>query len=106
MAKLVAAAARHPLLRQYSTTRAWRASFGPGRLRYVNSNRLVRSRGWPIQLQKTGYIVEAGQCLAMAMRVGGKQVVLVLLDAGSARSRGDDARKLRRWVARELARGR
>ena len=99
----IACCARSEALR--ARARAWRASFGPARkkLRYVNSNRLVRARGWPIRLQKTGYIVEAGQCLALVTRVRGRDVVMVLLDAGSAASRGADAGKLRRWVSAQLA---
>jgi D-alanyl-D-alanine endopeptidase (penicillin-binding protein 7) len=103
IAKLAVAALQHARLRQYSITRTWRTSFGAGWLRYLNSNRLVRAKGWPIRLQKTGYIVEAGQCVTMVVRVKGREVALVLLDAGSNVSRGEDARKLRRWVEQRLA---
>lgn len=100
VATLVLAASAYPLLGAYSTTRQHVAALGGQRLQYVNSNRLVRHAGWPIALQKTGYIVEAGQCLGMLTRAAGRPVALVLLDAGSLRTRGEDARKLRRWVRR------
>ena len=103
VATLVVAASKYPLLRSYSTTRRHVAVFGSRRLQYLNSNRLVRQSGWTIQLQKTGYIVEAGQCLAMLTRVRGRPVVLVLLDAGSFATRTEDARRLQRWTARRLA---
>jgi D-alanyl-D-alanine endopeptidase (penicillin-binding protein 7) len=99
VATLVAAAARYPLLRSYSTTSSRVVKLGRQKLRYLNSNRLVRG-GWPIQLQKTGYIVEAGQCMAMALRTGGRQLVMVLLDSGSLSTRQEDAQRLRRWLAR------
>jgi len=98
VAKLVAAAAGYPLLRSYSTTSQRVVTFAQRKLSYLNSNRLVRA-GWPIQLQKTGYIVEAGQCMAMALRVGGRDLVMVLLDSGSRASRQEDALRLRRWAA-------
>jgi D-alanyl-D-alanine endopeptidase (penicillin-binding protein 7) len=101
VAALVVAASDYPLLRTYSTTKRYRAVFGKRQLRYLNSNRLVRRTDWPILLQKTGYIVESGQCMTMATRVGGRQVVLVLLDSGSRKTRGQDARKLRNWLARQ-----
>lgn len=100
VAAIVAAAAKYPLLRQYSTTSRHVGRYGKRRLTYLNSNRLVRLDRWPVSLQKTGYIVEAGWCLAMTLRVAGRPVNVVLLDAGSVRHRGEDARKLRRWLAK------
>lgn len=99
VATLVAAAARDPVLRSYSTTPHRVVEVGQRQLRYINSNRLVRA-GWPIQLQKTGYIVEAGQCMAMALRSGGRELVMVLLDSGSRSTRQEDAERLRRWIDR------
>src|SRR5690606_16598379 len=95
---LSAAASRHALLRDYSTTPRYAADFGKRTLQYVNSNRLVKDPNWEILLQKTGYIIEAGQCLAMRTRIGGRDGILVLLDAGSKASRSADAQRLRRWV--------
>ena len=75
-------------------------TLGGRKLQYLNSNRLVRHTDWPIQLQKTGYIVESGQCMVLATRVGSRRVTLVLMDAGSAKTRGEDARTLRRFVGK------
>src|SRR5690606_24402788 len=61
VALLAAAAARSPLLRDYSTTSQRQVELGGRKLRYLNSNRLVRNSDWDIELQKTGYILEAGQ---------------------------------------------
>jgi serine-type D-Ala-D-Ala endopeptidase (penicillin-binding protein 7) len=103
LALLAGAASRHALLREYSTTPRYQAALGKRTLQYVNSNRLVKDPDWEILLQKTGYIVEAGQCLAMRTRMGGREVILVLLDAGSKASRSADAQRLRRWVVAEAA---
>lgn len=97
---LVRAAARNPLIAEFSTTPRHLASLGGRNMQYLNSNRLVRREGssWDIALQKTGYIVEAGRCLTMATEVAGRQLVMVLLDAESNSARMSDAEKLRRWA--------
>jgi D-alanyl-D-alanine endopeptidase (penicillin-binding protein 7) len=102
LATLASAAARHELLRDYSTTRERQVTLGGRNLRYLNSNRLVKNPKWDIALQKTGYIVEAGQCVAMVTRVEGRDVVMVLLDAGSKRDRSGDAERLRKAIAAQL----
>jgi len=99
VAMLASAAARNRLLREYSTTAQHQVVLGGRKLKYLNSNRLVRSANWDIELQKTGYIVEAGQCVAMLTKVGGDEVVMVLLDANDKGSRSADAQRLKKWVA-------
>lgn len=96
VAALVTAAAGYPQIRTHSTTSSHQARLGGQRLTYLNSNRLVRHDRWQMQVQKTGYIVEAGFCLATTMQVAGRRVALVLLDAGSRGQRDEDARRLRR----------
>jgi D-alanyl-D-alanine endopeptidase (penicillin-binding protein 7) len=100
LALLVAAAAKNPLIREFSTTPSHLASLGGRTMQYVNSNRLVRNArsGWDIELQKTGYIVEAGRCLTMLTRVGGHNLIMVLLDAESNGTRVADAERMRRTV--------
>lgn len=95
---LASAATQYPTLRQYTTIRRHRAVFGQRRVKYLNSNRLVRYTQWPIKLQKTGYIVESGHCMVMVTRVEQRSVILVLLDSGSVNQAANDARKLRAWV--------
>jgi D-alanyl-D-alanine endopeptidase (penicillin-binding protein 7) len=99
-AKLVAEAAKNPLIREFSTTPTHVANLNGRTLQYLNSNRLVRNRnsGWDIELQKTGYIVEAGRCLTMVAKIGGHDVVLVLLDSDSNGTRIADAQRLRKFV--------
>lgn len=100
VALLVKAAAVHPLIAEYSTTPHHVADVGTRTLQYINSNRLVRNArtGWDIDLQKTGYIVEAGRCLTMVTEVAGRNLVMVLLDAESNGARVADAERLRRWA--------
>jgi len=100
LARLVAEAAKNPVIREFSTTPTHLAALGSRTLQYRNSNRLVRNRnsGWDIELQKTGYIVEAGRCLTMLTEVGGHDLVMVLLDADSNGTRIADAQRLRKLV--------
>ena len=67
LAKLVRAAADYPLIRDYSTTPAHHVEVQPTgqMLGFNNSNALVKNGAWDIQLQKTGYIREAGRCVVM-----------------------------------------
>ncbi len=67
LAILVNEAAKYPLVREFSTTPSHYVELQQnGRiLGFNNTNRLVKSSGWDIQLSKTGYIREAGKCLVM-----------------------------------------
>jgi len=69
-------------------------------LQYRNSNRLVRDQrgAWDIELQKTGYIVEAGRCMTMVTKVAGHDLIMVLLDSDSNATRIQDAERMRRTV--------
>jgi serine-type D-Ala-D-Ala endopeptidase (penicillin-binding protein 7) len=100
LALLVRTAAQNPLIRTFSTTPSHVANLGGHTLQYINSDRLVRNTraGWDIDLQKTGYIVEAGHCLTLATRVAGHNLIMVLLDSGSNGTRVSDAERLRHWA--------
>lgn len=100
LAKMVEAAAGYPLIREYSVTPSHVVEVQPtGRaLGFSNSNRLVQSSAWDIQLQKTGYIREAGRCLVMLVQVASKPVVIVLLDSVGKYTRLGDATRVKHWL--------
>ncbi|MBC5783690.1 peptidase S11 [Ramlibacter sp. USB13] len=104
LAVLVRTASQNPTMREFSTTPSHVATLGSRTLQYINSNRLVRNQraGWDIELQKTGYIVEAGRCLTMLTDVGGRNLIMVLLDSDSNGARLGDAERMRRWVVAKL----
>ena len=106
LAKLVRAAHEYPLIREYSTKdRATiRASNRP--LAYGNTNGLVRSKYWDIELSKTGYISEAGRCLVMHVRLAEKDLIVVLLDSWGKHSRIGDANRIRKWLESGATRAR
>ena len=98
LAKLVIAAYRHPVIRQYSTDSRYVVDPGGPVLKYRNSNGLIEKADWDIGLQKTGYIAEAGRCLVMQAQVSGRPVVMVFLDSKSKEARLADAGRVRRWL--------
>lgn len=98
LATLVANAYQDPLLRALSTSPEHQFAVGRHKLKYNNTNRLVKNPAWDIGLQKTGYITEAGQCLVMQARIAGRKLILVFLDSAGKLSRIADAERVRRWV--------
>jgi serine-type D-Ala-D-Ala endopeptidase (penicillin-binding protein 7) len=98
LARMVAAAARYPEIRNFSTTAEARVDLN-GRIRdFHNTNALVRNDHWEIGVSKTGYISEAGRCLVMQARVADKPVVIVLLDSNGKMTRVGDANRIKRWM--------
>lgn len=104
LAKLVRAAHGYPLIREYSTRPSAQVRARGGSIGYSNTNRLVRSDQWDIELSKTGYIGAAGRCLVMHMRVASRDLVVVLLDSWGKYTRLGDARRIRKWLEFSAAR--
>lgn len=98
LAKLVKAAHGYPLIREYSTRPSAHVRARGGTVGFSNTNSLVRSGRWDIELSKTGYISAAGRCLVMHMRVASRELVVILLDSWGKYSRIGDARRIRRWL--------
>lgn len=97
LSRLVRAAADQPLVRQFSTATDMIASV-PNQQVFRNTNRLIRSGDWEIDISKTGYISEAGRCLVMQVRIQGRPTTVVLLDAFASQARATDAIRIRRWL--------
>ncbi len=97
---LVQAAQRYPLIREYSTQSDQYVQIpATGQtLHYNNSNALVKSDGWNISLQKTGFIREAGRCVVMLAQIAQRPVVLILLDSVGKFSRLGDAQRVKTWM--------
>ena len=106
LARMVFAAMRYPAIRK-ATTRT-KLSVRPlknrGSLRYVNTNRLLRSKSWDIQVSKTGYINEAGRCLVMHTEFNGTPTVLVLLNSYGKLTPFGDANRVRKWIEKGVDR--
>jgi serine-type D-Ala-D-Ala endopeptidase (penicillin-binding protein 7) len=100
LAILVTSANQYPLIASLSTQREhYVHSDETGKtFHYGNSNALVKSDGWDISLQKTGFITEAGRCVVMFAKIAQRPVVLVLLDSVGKFSRIGDAQRIKTWM--------
>jgi D-alanyl-D-alanine endopeptidase (penicillin-binding protein 7) len=102
LARLVRASVRYPLIREFSTAPSANVTFADnGRsIGFGNSNGLVHSSDWHIDVSKTGYISEAGRCLVMYARIAARPVIIVLLDSWGMYTRIGDANRIKRWMER------
>ncbi len=100
LGRMVDAAYRYDLIREYTTTPAVQLTFPETGLSrgFINTNRLINNSEWQIGLSKTGFIKEAGQCLVMQARFNGKPMLIVLLDSWGKLSRVGDATRLKKWI--------
>ena len=104
LAKLVQAANAYPLIQEYSTTPGIMLTLpDSGRtVAFRNTNALVKNADWHIDVQKTGFINEAGHCLVMHATIASKPFVIVLLDAWGKYSRLGDANRIKRFLESKL----
>ena len=105
LVRLVGAAHRYPLIREYTTRESATVESYGRMLSFRNTNTLVRNPDWDIKLSKTGYISEAGRCLVMRTRVAKRDLIVVLLDSWGRYSRIGDANRIRKWLESSAAKG-
>ncbi len=100
LARMVEAAAGYPLIREFTTTASHYVELQPSGqlLGFNNTNSLVKSGSWDIQLSKTGFIREAGKCLVMLATIASRPVVIVLLDSYGRLTRIGDANRVKHWM--------
>jgi len=105
LALLVRASLDYALIREFTTTRSaqvyttnTKRAHGFG-----NSNGLVSSSAWRINVSKTGYISESGLCLVMHARITDRPVIIVLLNSWGKYTRIGDANRIKKWMERGMA---
>jgi len=100
VARMVQAAATYPLIREFTTTPSHYVELQPtGQLLgFNNTNSLVKSGAWDIQVSKTGFIREAGKCLVMLVTIASRPVIIVLLDSLGRLTRIGDANRVKHWL--------
>ncbi len=98
LAKLVLASAGNRTIRDYSTSARHTVTVNRRQLEFRNTNLLVTNPAWQVDVQKTGYIPEAGRCLVMQTVIDGRPVVMVLLNSYGKYTRIADAKRVRTWV--------
>lgn len=99
LVKIATAASAYPDIRRITTDTKDIIKIKGRKVEYHNTNRLVGAKGWDVGLSKTGYTEEAGRCLIMRFKSGGKNNTLVLLNAGANSVRLKDAVTIRRMIA-------
>ena len=98
LSRLVRAAALNPTIRDFSTDTEHSVRIGRHMVEFRTTDALVRNPAWNIIVQKTGYITEAGRCLVMQAVIGGRNVVIVLLNSFGKYTRVADAVRMRKWI--------
>lgn len=101
VARMVDAAGKYPLIHEIATLSGYDATvLNSGRkLAYVNSNRLARYGSFEVVAGKTGYISDAGYCLTLSIRQGGRELLMAFLNTHSKTARFADATRAAAWVA-------
>jgi D-alanyl-D-alanine endopeptidase (penicillin-binding protein 7) len=99
LAKLIAVSSRQPLIREYSTLRSHDVKLGKRRFTFRNTNLLIGRDDWTIDVQKTGFTNDAGECLAMQATIEDRPVVMVFLNSFGKLTRTAEARRVRKWMA-------
>ncbi|AIL32410.1 D-alanyl-D-alanine endopeptidase [Basilea psittacipulmonis] len=99
LVKLLVATDKNPIIRDLSTHDGYNIMMSNGRVQtFHNTNRLIRNNNWDIQVSKTGYIREAGDCLVMKTNFDGKPMAVIILNSQNTSSRFTDAIRLRQLV--------
>lgn len=98
LAKLILAASRSATIREYSTSKAYTVRVGRRMQQFRNTNSLVGNPAWQVEVQKTGYISEAGHCLVMQATIEERPIVMVLLNSFGKYTRVADAKRIRQWL--------
>jgi len=98
LVRMVSAASTYPLIRRFSTSSEDHVEIRGRMHRFGNTNSLVRSPEWDIDVSKTGYIREAGRCLVMQARLLDQPVIIVLMDSDGRYTRTADAVRIKKWL--------
>jgi len=98
--RIVRAAYSKEIIRDFSTRDDLLFTSREGRFRryFGNTDDLVVSSKWNVKMSKTGYILEAGRCLALVFEVNGKDYAMILLGETSVGKRDNDAEAIRKWI--------
>ncbi|MEO8065046.1 MAG: D-alanyl-D-alanine endopeptidase [Pseudomonadota bacterium] len=96
--KLIKAVSRQSVISDFSTLHTHEVRVGKSMLTYRNTNLLIGKPDWEIAVQKTGYTVDAGECLVMKATIGDRTVNMVLLNSFGKLTRTADARRIRKWM--------
>ncbi len=94
LARLVRAADKYPLIRQFTTEAKYTVKIGKYPLTFYNPDRLVGRPDWDIEVQKTGFTNAAGRCLVMWVDTKDRSLIMIFLDGYGKLTRYADARRV------------
>nr|WP_042002041.1 D-alanyl-D-alanine endopeptidase [Aeromonas bivalvium] len=100
LARLLSAAYRQPLIRQFTQDGDEEMRFRTPdySLHFNNTNPLVKNPDWNVRLSKTGFTNEAGRCLLMRAKPDRQELAIVLLNSFGKRTPIGDANRIRKWL--------
>ncbi|MBY0380279.1 MAG: serine hydrolase [Burkholderiales bacterium] len=99
LSKMVQQAYTYESIRRDTTTKDADVMFGAKYVhRYRNTDVLVRGDNLRVELSKTGFINEAGHCLALYSTVNNKPIVMVFLNSAGQSGRIIDAMAVKNYV--------
>jgi len=102
LVKMVIAASSYPEIHLATTTTSHLVDSLPRKtLLYHNTNPLVSSSEWDINVSKTGYISQSGRCLVMRTIINDKIVVIIILNSKTKKSRVSDAKLIKSWTEKQ-----
>ncbi len=97
-AALIQASARNPFLKEVMTRKEYAFRTSRGVKVAYSTNRLLIRENDESPVGKTGFIVEAGYCLATCLHTTGRDIAVVVLGAPSSGTRFREANALLRWA--------
>jgi serine-type D-Ala-D-Ala endopeptidase (penicillin-binding protein 7) len=98
LSRLVDAASHYTQICAFTTLPEIKLQLGRKKVRFINTNPLVRNRRWQIGLSKTGYIEEGGRCLVMQTHLAQRKILIVLLNSSGKNTRLADANRIKQWM--------
>jgi serine-type D-Ala-D-Ala endopeptidase (penicillin-binding protein 7) len=98
LSRLVDIASGYAKICDFSTQKEATLELGRKRVRFANTNALVKNRKWQISLSKTGYIEDSGRCLVMRTQLAQRPVLIVLLNSFGKNTRLADAARIKKWL--------
>lgn len=99
LAKMVQAAFSYDLIREDTTTKGADVMLSTRYTHhYINSDALVRTSSFQIELSKTGFINEAGHCLVLYSIIDNRPIVMVFLNSSGKSGRLVDAIAVKNYI--------
>ena len=98
LVKLAGAAARYPLISEYTTLPRYEEAIGTRTRFYHNTDPIISSDDWDVRVAKTGYIREAGRCIVVEANMPNGPVMIALLGSQTGWGRAADLVTIRRWL--------